>query len=120
MNLSTTHLTTKIFSKKTIIMTYPILIKRNNPTVLILMQLTDTKRLRWACRRGMLELDLILLPFFEQHFAQLSIEQQTAFIELLSCTDQELYTWLLGYEIPSDATLQAIVENVRATHALKN
>ena len=82
------------------------------------MKTNDIKRLRWACRRGMLELDLILLPFFEQYFNELESIDQANFIELLSCTDQELYHWLLGQALPLDSHLRSIVEKIRATHVI--
>lgn len=82
------------------------------------MKTNDIKRLRWACRRGMLELDLILLPFFEQYFDELESIDQANFIALLSCTDQELYHWLLGQAEPMDFQLRSIVDKIRATHII--
>lgn len=70
-------------------------------------------RLRWACRRGMLELDLMLLPFFEARFASLSKEQQAVFERLLGCTDPELFAWLMGHETPEDKDLLAMVKVIQ-------
>lgn len=70
-------------------------------------------RLRWACRRGMLELDLVLLPFLENIFPHLSSVEQEQFKQLLDCHDQDLYRWLIGHEQPADATLATIIERVR-------
>lgn len=70
-------------------------------------------RLRWACRRGMLELDLLLNPFLEKVYPQLSTEEQQLFVELLSSTDQELYTWLLGKEEPEDKRFLPIIDRMR-------
>ena len=55
-------------------------------------------RLRWACRRGMLELDLILLPFFEKQFDVLSPVEQEAFEQFLAEPDQDLYAQILGFQ----------------------
>lgn len=62
------------------------------------------ERLRWACRRGMLELDIILNDFMDTQFFVLTLGQQKSFEQLLSCTDQELFRWLVHHEIPSDST----------------
>ena len=45
--------------------------------------MSDIDRVRWHCRRGMLELDLVLKRFLEQHFAGLSPLQHAAFKRLL-------------------------------------
>ena len=45
-------------------------------------------RLMWASRRGMLELDLMLQPFVEQHYDQLDQTDQLLFQELLELEDQ--------------------------------
>lgn len=70
-------------------------------------------RLRWACRRGMLELDLLLLPFLEQQYDQLTLQQQQDFQQLLSCQDQDLYQWLLGRGVPDQENLQAVAQKVK-------
>ncbi len=77
----------------------------------------DFTRTRWACRRGMLELDLILLPFFEAHYQQMPPAQQVLFKRLLNEADPDLYNWLMGYGQPEDPELQAIVDVIRATKA---
>ena len=50
-------------------------------------------RLRWRCRRGMLELDLVLAHFLQQHHAELTMQQCVELDSLLSLPDQDL--WLL-------------------------
>lgn len=76
----------------------------------------DTKekaRLFWHCRRGMLELDLILQHFMETGFNNLTKEEIKSFDLLLSCTDPELFSWLMGHEDPQDEELSAIVTIIR-------
>lgn len=53
-------------------------------------------QIRWRCRRGMLELDVMLQNFFDQEYAKLSVEKQKLFEELLDEADQDLQRWLLG------------------------
>ncbi len=58
-------------------------------------------RLRWACRRGMLELDVILQPWLENNFADLSRDEQELFARFLESPDPDLFAWLMGYETPA-------------------
>ena len=62
----------------------------------------DEKPLRWRCRRGMLELDVILLPFLEQHFKHLSSVEKNIFAEMLEQADPDLFNWLMGYQVPDN------------------
>ena len=48
------------------------------------------KRARWAARRGMLELDVILIPFIEKHYQQLTPAQQEQVTALLNADDPDL------------------------------
>ncbi len=70
-------------------------------------------KLRWACRRGMLELDVLLGNFLEEAYLQSSLEDQKKFIDLLDRNDQELFMWLTGKEISSEPSLIDIIEKVR-------
>jgi antitoxin CptB len=72
-------------------------------------------QIRWRCHRGMRELDLILLPFFDKHFAKLTGEQQADFCQLLAGDDPQIYGWLLGIAQSQDARMQDIVDYIRTT-----
>ena len=75
------------------------------------MTLTDNKpRLRWACRRGMLELDVLFMPFVEEAYDDLSIENKAIFERLLACQDPELFAWFMGHEVCEDKDLNAMVQ----------
>jgi antitoxin CptB len=67
-------------------------------------------KLIWHCRRGMLELDLILSRFVEKNLDLMTEMQLDAFEELLSCTDPELFSWLMGHSIPTNRELADFVE----------
>ena len=69
----------------------------------------ELNRLRWRCRRGMLELDLLLLPFFDEVYRELSAERQQAFILLLEQEDPDLLQWFSRKSEPEDPSLQALV-----------
>jgi len=74
---------------------------------------TRKAKFNWHCRRGMLELDLILMRFATQCLDTLTKEQLDAFEHLLSHTDPELFSWLMGYEQPMDKELIDIVEFIK-------
>lgn len=75
------------------------------------MTLTDNKpRLRWACRRGMLELDVLFMPFVEEAYDGLSVEDKLTFERLLVCQDPELFAWFMGHETCEDQALNAMVQ----------
>lgn len=73
----------------------------------------ELRRLRWQCRRGMLELDLLLSRFLEIGYAQLSEKEKGAFLRFLSCPDQILYDWLTRQAVPADAQMRQIVARIR-------
>ncbi len=70
-------------------------------------------RLYWRCRRGMRELDLLLIPFLESEYADLPVQQQQDFIDMLEATDPELFSWLTGNVIASEPRFEVIVKLVR-------
>lgn len=66
-------------------------------------------RLKWACRRGMLELDVLFMPFVEQAFDDLTLQQQELFERLLTCDDPDLYAWFMGHQQCDDPELSSMV-----------
>ena len=75
---------------------------------------SEYKRLYWASRRGMLELDLILVPFFEHCFKSLSENDQQIYIRLLEEEDTDLFSWFLGRGEPEDKELAALVNTIHS------
>ena len=69
-------------------------------------------RLKWACRRGMLELDVLLLPFVEEAFDSLSYEDQETFERLLTSDDPDLFAWIMGHQKCKDPELAAMVATI--------
>lgn len=74
----------------------------------------EYKRIKWKCRRGMLELDIILEKFIDHHYFDLSQRERQLFADLLETADPVLYAWFLGAEQPKDAGLLAIVNKIRS------
>ncbi len=72
----------------------------------------ELNRTRWAARRGMLELDLVLEPFVQHCYAELEAGDRERFQRLLLCEDQQLFAWFLRRERPEDEDLQHIVSRV--------
>lgn len=56
----------------------------------------DAGRLRWRCRRGMRELDVLLLDYLERHYPSASAAERAAFTELLELPDPELHGLVTG------------------------
>ncbi|GAA5142329.1 succinate dehydrogenase assembly factor 2 [Thalassotalea piscium] len=69
-------------------------------------------RLKWACRRGMLELDLLFIPFVDEAYDELSPEGKLIFERLLTCQDPELFAWFMGHETCEDIELNAMVKHI--------
>lgn len=57
--------------------------------------LESPSRVFWSCRRGMLELDVILSQYFKEAYPHLDNENKIRFINLLNCNDMELFAWLI-------------------------
>jgi antitoxin CptB len=72
----------------------------------------EINRMRWASRRGMLELDLVLEPFVMTRYARLAEGDRLRFQRLMSCEDQDLFAWFLRREQPEDEELRSIVGKV--------
>jgi antitoxin CptB len=73
----------------------------------------NKNRLLWASRRGMLELDLILQPFTQNHYDSLEESDQLRYETLLECEDQNLFLWLMSREQAKDPDTQRIVQIIR-------
>ncbi len=77
--------------------------------------LRNIERLRWQCRRGMLELDVLLEAFVDQLYPGLSPRLQRHFHQLLEFPDPIIHSWCVGGENPDDDEFQELLESIRAT-----
>lgn len=95
---------------------WPLYCAAQNSAVIVKVMVSENefKRIYWASRRGMLELDLMLLPFMENCFRDLAPEKQADYIGLLDCEDTQIFQWLLGAEHPDDDKLLGIVDDIKA------
>jgi antitoxin CptB len=75
---------------------------------------TRLARLRWRCRRGMRELDVLLLRYLERDFPVADAATQAAFEELLSAQDPQIVDLLAGREVADDLALNAVIQRLLA------
>ncbi len=73
----------------------------------------NTTKLKWACRRGMLELDVLLGNFLEEAYPGLSEADQASFVALLDEADPDLFAWLTGHTSPTQPKFVEIVGKIR-------
>jgi len=69
-------------------------------------------RLRWRCRRGMKELDLVLVRWLDHRYAGSPPHLRSAFERLLEAQDPELASWLFRRDRPADPDLAALVDEM--------
>ena len=69
--------------------------------------------LKWRCRRGMLELDILLNNYLDRHYATMSREQGVVFSEVLEYPDQVLHDLLLGNMQSSDVRINSMITEIR-------
>ncbi len=74
-------------------------------------------RLRWRCRRGSRELDLLLQGFLERGYPALSPQDQDRFRDLLEENDPDIYAWVIGRAAPANPAYQGLVDAMRQTAA---
>ncbi|MCG8434811.1 MAG: succinate dehydrogenase assembly factor 2 [Gammaproteobacteria bacterium] len=74
--------------------------------------MNDLSRLKWRCRRGMKELDVLLIRYLEQRFFQAPAEEQQAFRMLLELPDPQLFHYFEQRETPKDEAIANVVNNI--------
>jgi len=77
------------------------------------MTAEELNRLRWQCRRGLLELDLVLERFLEKHCDSMHGERLSAFQALLDYTDDELWDLIRARTECRDARFADLVQWMR-------
>ncbi|MEE8281410.1 MAG: succinate dehydrogenase assembly factor 2 [Gammaproteobacteria bacterium] len=73
----------------------------------------ELSRLKWRCRRGMRELDVLLERFLERQYSVASSEIQLAFARLLSLPDPEIFALILGRQITENPELRDVIQRLR-------
>jgi len=75
--------------------------------------MTHHAKLKWHCRRGMRELDLLLEGFLMDRYQALSAADRASFERLLDCRNEDLMAWLINGDSPQDEQLAEIVNQIR-------
>lgn len=70
----------------------------------------ELDRVRWRCRRGLLELDIVLGRFIEQRYAAMDDEQRLIFDELSDLPDTELWDLITGNKELTHAHQREVLE----------
>ena len=83
------------------------------PTQLQALDPTELGKLRWACRRGMKELDILLARYLDERFCGASNPEQAAFRRLLEIQDTILYRYCVG-EQPPPPEFATLIERITA------
>lgn len=73
----------------------------------------ETRRMLWRCRRGLLELDIVLQRFVARHFETLTQPQLEAFDALLGYTDNELWDLLARRSETDDVRVRELLDMMR-------
>ena len=72
------------------------------------------ERVRWRCRRGLLELDIVLGRFIEAQYMQLSEKEKQVFEELLDMPDNPLWDMISGKQDLTQKEQQALLEKIKS------
>ena len=70
----------------------------------------ELERVRWRCRRGLLELDIVLGRFIEQRYPVMDEEQRVVFEELLDLPDTELWDLITDKREPTHASQRVVLQ----------
>jgi len=72
--------------------------------------MSEADRIRWQCRRGLLELDLVLSRFLDRHLQRLSAREVAAFQRLLQYPDNDLWALATGKQAAPDPETASIIK----------
>lgn len=71
--------------------------------------------LRWRCRRGMRELDVLLERYLRERYPCASAAEQQAFEALLDLPDPQLFAYLMRRETPADPGWVDVLDKLAST-----
>jgi antitoxin CptB len=72
----------------------------------------DLERLKWRCRRGSLELDLLMNRFLNEYYPDVPANLQTAFKRLIEYSDTTLYDLFTGKIQAQDHDIDTLVNKI--------
>jgi antitoxin CptB len=74
----------------------------------------EYRRIYWHSRRGMLELDLILIPFVENHLRNIAAESQQLYVRFLEEEDNDMFSWFMRASVSEKPEIVRMVEIILA------
>lgn len=72
--------------------------------------MSEMARLRWRCRRGTREMDLLLESFLDEYYEDLPEDQQLVFARLLEESDVDILDWVMGKTRPAETAYHRVIE----------
>ena len=78
------------------------------------------KSLLWQCRRGIKEIEILLLPFLEYDFETEDEQTRENFIRLLAREDLDIFEWFSGRSKPDDQDMESIVNVILSRMASRH
>jgi antitoxin CptB len=69
-------------------------------------------RLVWRCRRGMKELDLVLMRYLRERWPAAGDDERAQFERVLELPDPQLAAYLMGRETAPDPRMQALLDHI--------
>ena len=79
--------------------------------------MSELSRLRWLCRRGMKELDVLMTQYLEVCYEDASDLDQKSFRDLLDMQDPDLYAFLLGQKVCLNDDIQSLIVTLRSLNS---
>jgi antitoxin CptB len=77
---------------------------------------SEYAELKWRCRRGMLELDMLLNRYLDINYATMTEQQGAMFSEVLDYPDQVLFDLLLGNMQSSNADVNQLISEIQRVY----
>ena len=74
--------------------------------------MSEMSRLRWQCRRGMRELDDLLLRYLDSCYEPADAKEKAAFRAVLTLPDPELNGYLLQRQVPQDESVNVVIQHI--------
>ncbi len=78
--------------------------------------MSEIPKLRWRCRRGMKELDLVLTRYLDYCYPTAPEAERAAFRQVLEMQDPEILAYLTGRATAPGEALAHVVEKIRTGH----
>ena len=72
----------------------------------------NLSRMRWHCRRGMRELDVLLTRYFEEIYPSAAVQHQQAFSDLLDLQDPLIMAYVTGKQAPDSKDIADVIQQL--------